>query len=97
MPNVTVTVIEDGGGRITVETDNYIHEYDDPRHAAEDTALILDGADTSDWYGNEPELRATLAAAVAGNDNGCTLLYTADLLDILSRGVEHTGGKALRD
>ncbi len=89
-------VLEGGGGYITIATDSFIHEYTDPKHAAEDTVLILDGAETSEWDGDEPELRATLEEVEAGNDNGCTLLYSEDLQDILYRGAENTGGNALR-
>jgi hypothetical protein len=92
-----LTVLEDGGGYITIATDSFIHEYTEPKHAAEDTVLILEGADTSEWDGDEPELRATLEEAEAGNDNGCTLLYSADLQDTLSRGADHNGGNALRE
>jgi hypothetical protein len=92
-----LTVLEDAGGYITIATDSFIHEYTDTKHAAEDTVLILEGADTSEWVGDEPELRTTLKEVEAGNDNGCTLLYAEDLQDILSRGADHTGGNALRE
>ncbi len=47
----------DNGGGITLITANYCHSYDRPDWAAADVVGILDGANTSNWDGNEPEFR----------------------------------------
>lgn len=47
----------DNGGGILLLTDNYCHAYERPTWAADDAAKLLDGANTEDWDGNEPEYR----------------------------------------
>lgn len=47
----------DNSGGITLITPEYCHAYDNPQHAAHDTAALLAGADTEDWDRNQPEFR----------------------------------------
>lgn len=47
----------DNGGGITLITPDYCHFYDRPDWAAESVVALLNGADPSDWDGNEPEFR----------------------------------------
>lgn len=47
----------DNGGGITLITPDYCRAYDNPQHAAYDTAALLDGADPQEWDGNQPEFR----------------------------------------
>lgn len=94
---VDLVVMEDAAGYITVATSRYIHEYGDPKQAAKDAILMLGGANTSTWDGNDPEVRQILDAVEAGEDNGCTLLSFTDLQNILRRGANHSGGYALKE
>jgi hypothetical protein len=52
-------VIFDNGGGTTLQTAKFCHCYDSPTQAARDVKTLLDGGDTSDWDGNEPEGRMT--------------------------------------
>jgi hypothetical protein len=47
----------DNGGGILLLTADYCHSYDRPTWAADDAAKLLDGANTGDWDGNQPEYR----------------------------------------
>ena len=47
----------DNGGGTLLLTPDYCHSYDRPDWAAADVAALLNGADPSDWDGNEPEFR----------------------------------------
>lgn len=52
-----VELIFDNGGGITLQTDSFVHSYDDAQQVARDALAILNGDDTSLWEGNEPECR----------------------------------------
>lgn len=54
---MNIDVIFDNGGGITIQTTTYAHYYQDPAQAAEDYKLIISGADTGDWEGNEIDNR----------------------------------------
>lgn len=50
-------VIFDNGGGITLQSDGYVHYYDDPAQAATDVTAILADNSTDDWEGHDPESR----------------------------------------
>jgi hypothetical protein len=52
-------VIFDNGGGVTLQVGKrgFVHNYDNPKQAAEDVKVLLETSDTSDWEGNEPECR----------------------------------------
>jgi hypothetical protein len=80
-------VIMDNGGGITVQCDEFAHRYDDAKQAARDVKAILEGDDTSDWDGNNPDDRMTYAQ----NDirNGGVKVYDdADLLAEIAKAEE---------
>jgi hypothetical protein len=54
---LTLQLLFDNGGGITLITPDYCHAYDRPDWAAESVAALLNGADPSGWDGNEPEFR----------------------------------------
>jgi len=57
MNYIKFELLFDNGGGITLITPDYCHSYDRPDWAAADVVGILDGANTSNWDGNEPEFR----------------------------------------
>jgi hypothetical protein len=54
---MTINVILDNGGGVTIQTDKYAHYYTNPAQAAHDYNLLLGGSDTGEWDGNEPDIR----------------------------------------
>ena len=52
-------VIFDNGGGTTLQVGKrgFVHHYDDPTQAAQDVKILLDGGNTTDWDGNEPQSR----------------------------------------
>jgi hypothetical protein len=51
-------VIFDNGGGITVQTNGFVHYYDNPAQAAHDVrGLMAPYCNLSDWDGDEPESR----------------------------------------
>ena len=55
--NADFEVVFDGGGGITLQTEDYVHHYEDEKHAAEGVKQIMDDPDTSYWEGNNPDHR----------------------------------------
>ncbi len=74
------------GGSITLQTASYCHNYDDPAQAANDVRELLDGSNTEDWDGNEPEYRLTYDYEVERN-GGYRWHYDTDVRRIVDAGV----------
>lgn len=90
-------VILDNGGGLTVQCDGYTHAYDDASyeamatHAATDVRALLDGADPSDWDGNEPENRIDYDSNQLRN-GGYRILDENDLRQIMAGAYPETKG-----
>lgn len=57
MQSKDIEIIFDNGGGITIQTDEFVHNYDDAADAARDVRGLIQGANPNDWDGNEPECR----------------------------------------
>ncbi len=55
--HINFELLFDNGGGITLITPDYCHFYDRADWAAADVVGLLNGANTSNWDGNEPEFR----------------------------------------
>lgn len=86
-------VVFDGGGGITLQTENYVHHYHHDhceKHVAEDVKLIMEGADTNEWDGNTPEYRLEYGIT------GYIHLDREDIMKALSEGTEDYGDCSIR-
>lgn len=68
-------VIFDNGGGVTVQCDQYVHNFDDPEEAARTFFDLLTGADPGKWDGNEPEYGIT--PTQLDIESGGYIVYTA--------------------
>lgn len=84
--NNTLQVIFDTGGGITVQTDSYVHYYDNPAFAADDVRFILNDHSTVDWAGNNPDERID-------NPHPSDKVYSADDLRAEQHSTEPVGDK----
>jgi len=63
-------IIFDNGGGITLQTREYVHYFGamgGASEAAQCVSMLLDGVNTAEWEGNEPESRVEYDADVARN------------------------------
>ena|SRR5579859_1399153 len=79
-------VVFDSGSSIYVITDDYAHDYTDYKQAAQDVKQILSGADTSDWDGNDEDVRARWDVWSSNPNHGCIIYDEAGLIAELSLG-----------
>jgi hypothetical protein len=90
-------VILDNGGGLTVQCDEFVHSYDGSsydamaKHAATDVRELLNGADPSDWDGNEPENRIDYDQDQIRN-GGYRVLDDSDLKAIIAGSEADTKG-----
>ena len=52
-----VELVFDNGGGLTIQCDDFVHNYDDMIQAAQDYKLLCTTDDVSDWEGNDTENR----------------------------------------
>jgi hypothetical protein len=71
MKTTDFDVIFDNGGNTILQTAHFCHMYDYGSRAAEDVKVLLDGGNTSDWEGNQPECRVEYDLDVARNGGYC--------------------------
>ena len=48
-------IIFDNGGGATLQTPEFCHHYSDMNHLARDVKALIDGDDSADWDGDEPD------------------------------------------
>lgn len=55
--SISIEIIFDNAGGITIQTGDFVHCYDDASAAARDVRALMSGSDPGDWDGNEPDCR----------------------------------------
>jgi hypothetical protein len=91
-------VIFDNGGGITIQTENWNHNYSDAAQAGTDAKDLLAGTDPSDWEGNDPYAAKMTCTYEDVRNGGAREMDDTEIAAIAAAGVlTDCWGYAMRD